>query len=229
MTALSPLALFQAGRVAEAEQLLRRHLQRRPQDASAHHLLGLIALQTGRSAAAVQHLQQAVTLEPTQPAYLTNLALAQLGAGQRAAAETALRDAAALTPPFAPAFYNLGLLLKQDQQLAEAETLLRRALAIMPAYGKACYELGTLLAAQPSAEALVWLERATVLEPEDADGWLQYGLCLQESGQVEAGLDAYRRALALDRSLYATVVKCLTGSAHGCFWLSPAALRARLL
>ena len=62
-------------------------------------------------------------------------------------------------------------------------------------------------------DALVQFERATKLMPTNAAAWNYYGVALQRSGQPVPAVDAYQRALALNRNLV---------EAHfnlGCAWL----------
>jgi predicted Zn-dependent protease len=57
------------GRTAEAEQQLQMLLADNPQDAQAHHSLGLLLDAQDRVPEAVSHLRQATQLEPENPLY----------------------------------------------------------------------------------------------------------------------------------------------------------------
>ncbi len=62
---------FQAGRLQQAEHVLKEMQRSQPDIADVLHLLGVIALQTGRQGAAVAHLQKAAAGIPGSAAVHT--------------------------------------------------------------------------------------------------------------------------------------------------------------
>jgi Flp pilus assembly protein TadD len=73
---------YQAGKLADAEQLLGRILESHPRHADSLHVLGLIAFQGGRCESAVELIEQAIAVKSDKPAYHSNLAnilMAQAG------------------------------------------------------------------------------------------------------------------------------------------------------
>nr|WP_268877938.1 tetratricopeptide repeat protein [Algihabitans albus] len=248
-----------AGDLPGAEAILSRHLQRKPKDAEALALAGVIALQRGATGEAQRRLRRAAKLRPDDAALLTNLGIAEEAAGEPDAAVASLTRACALRPDFAQALYNLGILLRRLERPTEAAEALARASNLEPGHGKAKSALaGALLDAGRSDEALTAAEHA--LETSDGEDirltaglaaktlgrWKQAALhleqagqrpeallelahCRQEAGESTAAQTAYRAALALDPSLYAAAVKRLVSAAKGELPLRPAALRAWLL
>jgi Flp pilus assembly protein TadD len=60
-----------------------------------------------------------------------------------------------------------------------------------------------LLRAGKEREALDWLRKAVVIDPEMARGWINYGVALRRTGDAAAAEAAYRKALDSDPSAVA--------------------------
>ena len=239
-------AALAVGDSADAEALLTRHLQRKPKDAEALALAGVLALQRGAATEAQRRL-------------LTNLGIAEEAAGEPDAAVANLTQACRLRPDFAQAAYNLGVLLRRLERPSDAAEALARACELEPGYTKAKSALaGALLDAGRPAEALTAAESALqAVDAEDIrltaglaakslglweqamahldragerpEALLELAHCRQEAGELAASQEAYRAALALDPGLYAAAVKRLVSAAKGELPLRPTALRTWLL
>src|SRR5262249_34848060 len=94
MRALAEAAAHRsAGRLAQAKELLREVIARRPNSAPALHELGTLLIESGDSVAkAAELLARAVKLSPTNAQYHLDLARALRASGEpaRAAAEARL-------------------------------------------------------------------------------------------------------------------------------------------
>ncbi|MGP1254290.1 MAG: tetratricopeptide repeat protein [Kiloniellales bacterium] len=252
-------AALATGNAVEAEALLTRYLRRKPKDAEALALAGVLALQRGAAAEAQRRLRRAAKLRPEDAALLTNLGIAEEAAGEPNAAVASLTQACRLRPDFAQAAYNLGVLLRRLERPSDAAEALARACDLEPGYAKAKAALaGALLDAGRTAEALTAAESALqTAETEDTrltaglaakslDRWeqaiahldragerpealLELAHCRQEAGELAAAQATYRAALAIDPGLYAAAVKRLVSAAKGELPLRPAALRLWLL
>lgn len=55
-----------------------------------------------------------------------------------------------------------------------------------------------LLRTGRSEEALAWLRKATMIDPDLGDGWVNLGVALRRAGDIDAAEKAYRRALEVD-------------------------------
>ncbi|HEY9421450.1 MAG TPA: tetratricopeptide repeat protein, partial [Thermoanaerobaculia bacterium] len=55
-----------------------------------------------------------------------------------------------------------------------------------------------LLRTGRSAEALTWLRKATAIDPELGDGWVNLGVALRRAGDAKGAEKAYRQALEAD-------------------------------
>lgn len=140
MSTDDPSALLQqgaarhaAGDLTAAERLYRQVLQRRPQEANAHNLLGVLARQRGDVAGALRHTERALATAPDQPVFLANRGAALAEAGRLAEAVIALRAALARRPDDPVALRNLGQALCALGDAAAALVPLERAAALLPA------------------------------------------------------------------------------------------------
>ena len=82
-----------AGRLADAEPILRRVLKSQPRNTDGLYLLGLLTQATGRFAESVELFQRAVHENPRSAKYLVNLGLSLggMGLGRTSEATEALR------------------------------------------------------------------------------------------------------------------------------------------
>lgn len=129
------LQLHQSGRLAEAERLYLKVLDKHPSHAAANHLSGLVLLQRGDAAGAVSRLQRAVHVRSQDPEYLANLGTALNAAGRPAEAVEAFDKALALQPRNPAALNNKGMALKALGRHDEAAAAYRAAIALLPEAG----------------------------------------------------------------------------------------------
>src|SRR5688572_17320541 len=110
-----------AGRLDDAEAIVRRLLAANPANAAALHALGLIALERGDVANALDLVEEATELEPSSALFMSNLAAvhhkARLVERARECAERAL----ALDPKFAAGYINHGHALSTLGDIPGAE------------------------------------------------------------------------------------------------------------
>ncbi|MDF7799759.1 tetratricopeptide repeat protein [Pontiellaceae bacterium B1224] len=103
------IALFNAGRVDEAEVALNNVLGENPKNETALAVLGLIEMQKRNWAGASTELSKAATLNPRSPAAQNALALAELHQTKNSErALTRLKQIVSAYPDYAPAAFNLG-------------------------------------------------------------------------------------------------------------------------
>ena len=144
--------LVEAGRTADAEELLRRKLAEVPTNAEWRTLLARVLAGAGRKPEAVQELGIAVDHAPGgREARLT---LARL-ANELGQPELAARHARVLTERDArdsEAWSALGMAAFGLRNKREATLALRRAVAIAPTYAAARYNLASVLADQERSE-----------------------------------------------------------------------------
>ncbi len=137
----------QAGRLAEAERLLRQVLAVNPGHPDSLHLLGAIAYRTGRQDLAVVLIRKAVAINPGDASVHSSLGNLLLQQGRLDEAVACYRKAVGLRPDFSEALNNLGNALRAQKRLDEAIASYRRALDLRPDDPEVHYNLGMALLA----------------------------------------------------------------------------------
>lgn len=186
-------------RHADAEALLKGHLEANPDDPGALYLLGVCALQTGRASEATGYLEKALELNPAQPGVRAQLATASYESGNKERAIELLQEEADLSPGEAAPFVNLGIILLDLGRKEEAAKAFERAVLLAPAEPGAYLELVTLytdLGREADAEAIL-KQLETVAKP-DPKRWFNIGANYSNRGDEEKAELAYRKSLEAD-------------------------------
>lgn len=139
------LQLHQGGRLADAEAIYRKVLDKQPSHAAANHLMGLVLLQRGDAAGAVMRLQRAVKMRGNDPEYLGNLGTALNAAGRTDEAIEAFDKALKLQPHNPAVLNNKGMALKASRRHDDATAAYRAAIALLPAEAGFYRNLGNAL------------------------------------------------------------------------------------
>ena len=122
--------LQEAGKPRDAEQVLRRLLERDPMDATALNSLGYMFAERGeRLDEAVALLQRALKIDPGNPSFLDSLGWALFKQGHLGEAEKPLAEAAARMPANSVIQDHLGDLRFRQQRYPDAVRAWERALA----------------------------------------------------------------------------------------------------
>ncbi len=188
-----------AGRLVEARTLCNSILAAQPNEATAVHLLGLIAHQSGKLGEAIEHLRRAVELAPDVPLFHANLGEMCRLAGRTEEAVREGHRAVELRPDYPEALSNLGAALYERKDYEEAARRHRRAIDCNPKFALAHSNLGNALSAlQRFDEAIACYRAALALNRGFADCWSNLGLTFALLGRHDEALDAYRTAVAAD-------------------------------
>ncbi len=187
-----------AGKVAEAEVILRKVLTSDPDDAGALHLLGVIAAGRDDGAEAVALFARAVEAKPGFATAQSNLGAALLRRGEISGAIDHLEKAIELAPDFAPAHGNLGNALEASGRDDEAATAYRRALILDRRDTETHNNLGNVLHRLGQAEdAEASYRRALAIEPEHPGVLSNLGNILHALGRADEAVACFRRALMI--------------------------------
>ena len=124
----------EAGRLAEAESIIRRVLDANPDNAEVIHLLGVIAHQRGNYNVAAGLIERAIALNPDNPRFLNNLGEALRELDRPGEAEKLHLRALALKPDYVKAHNNLGNALRALRRYGEAEQSYRDAIRLDPTF-----------------------------------------------------------------------------------------------
>ncbi|MFL2503485.1 MAG: tetratricopeptide repeat protein, partial [Candidatus Azotimanducaceae bacterium] len=193
------LAYYQAGRLAEAEELAISLTQEFPTHQFAWKVLGAVLGQTGRKPEAVDATQKAIALFPQDAELHSNLGKILKELGRLDEAEASYRKAIALEPDYAETHSSLGNTLKELGRLDEAEASYRKAIALEPDYAQTCYNLGVTLKELGRLEEAEEAYTQAIASKRDYDeAHNNLGNTLKELGRLEEAEASLGKAIALN-------------------------------
>jgi len=137
--------LIGLGKFKEAELLLRKAIELKPDYAEAHLNLGNILQGLGKFKEAAISTHKAIELKPDFVIAYLNLGNILKNLGQLEKAELYLRKAIELKPDFVDAHLNLGNILQSLSDYKEAELCIRKTIELKPDYAEAYLNLGNIL------------------------------------------------------------------------------------
>ena len=194
------LALFRAGRDAEAIAEYRASLAIEPGDQGTHSNLGNALDRAGRTSEAIEQYEAAVRIQPDFAPALYNLARSLQRMGRLDQAIASYEAVIRIQPDYADAYDGLGEALQGvPSRAAEAELRYRQALRLKPDFPEAHYHLGVALSAlgRP-AEAAPEYEQALLERPDYPEASNNLGVLLCASGQVPEGIRRIEAALQMN-------------------------------
>ena len=148
----------QAGRLDQAEEVLRRLLAEAGTHHPALHLLGIVAFKQARTDEAARLMERSIALAPMEALYQRNICEIYRVQGRFDEALVAGRRAAALAPADVHCYHNLGVLHYHRLELDEAIACGERALALVPEFAGAHFGIA----------------EASLLRGDLARGWDEY-------------------------------------------------------
>ncbi len=187
-----------AGKVAEAEEPLRRAAQVLTDNPEVHLSLGVVLVKSKRWDEALGALLRALELDPTSPKVHFNLGLVHNSRDDTEAAIDAFQTAIRYQPEYPEALYNLGV-LELRREPKNALRALRSALAAKPGAVETLVQLGFAhrhLNELPQARAS--FERALELDPNNSGARAGLGGTLARQGALAAAEEMLREAIAQD-------------------------------
>lgn len=186
------------GRFPEAEMLLQRALQSRPDAWQAHFGLGWLRLRDGRLAQALDHLGRAAASRPRDVAVARPYAEALAAAGRLGEAEAVLAGLMMGGPASADIHWRRAILLRDLGRTAASEVQLDAALRLDPALAGAQCDLGLIaLDRRDLGRAAAAFARALAADPALGDAHANLGVVRQQTGRLSAAAACYRRSLTL--------------------------------
>ncbi len=162
------VAAFRAGKLDTAAQEFQAVVEKTPDFAGGHFMLGQVLLKQNKNPQALEHLRKAFELDASQVSY-------QMALGQAYLANRRFKDAQQILGRI-----EVGSLEKQ-QQVAYYEML-----------GAAAAGSGD------SETALRTFKQQTQANPSDADAWYRYGTAAFNAGDTGAAVSALAKAVSLD-------------------------------
>lgn len=169
-----------------------------PDNADAHHRIGIAHAQGERYETAKKYLLKAVTLQPDFAEAYVDIGNVHRLLHDRAAAEASYRSALSIDDRSVLANFNLGQLLKEVGKQHEALHHLRLAHQLDPARGVLLKALVTaLLENEQFQEAIAVARQAAKNFPESYEAQLCLGLAYQKSHSATEALKCYDAALSM--------------------------------
>lgn len=148
----------QAGRLGEAESVLRHVIGEMPDHHPALHLMGIVAFKQDRIGESVVLMERSIALVPRQALYYRNICEIYRVLGRLDEALTAGRRAASLAPDDVHCYHNLGVLHYHRLELDEAIACGERAIALNADFAGAHFGIA----------------EASLLRGDFARGWEEY-------------------------------------------------------
>jgi tetratricopeptide (TPR) repeat protein len=196
------IELHRLGRLEEAEQGYREHLEGEPNDAEGLHLLGLLRHQRGARAEAEDLLARAHALAPENAAIELTLGTLSFQNGDFDDARAHYEKALVLDPNVATAHAGLGQIALMRGEREDAERYFRVALRVGED-AQALAGLGALLLERDDLDAaLRHLGRAADLVPNDPMIQLTLGRAFAKRGTDTFAEKAFENALRVKPDLY---------------------------
>jgi Tfp pilus assembly protein PilF len=193
------MALFQSGRLPQAEQVFRAVLTREPREVNALQLLGLTVFQQGRPKEGEKLLRKAIRRSPKIAKLHFNLGQMLDMQGKPQEALFAFREALKLDRKDEWTQVNLGIVYGKLNRLEEALDACRAALKINPENSSALSNMGHLLWRSGSTEeAIEALERALEINPKLVEALSNLGAILFGEKKLDKAEALLRRAYELN-------------------------------
>jgi len=192
-------AAFQARSYSEASSLFEQYVERRPDNAWGHFMLGLSAWKAGDLAKAEGAFYDALKIEPNHVKSLVNLSRVLIEQRRFDEALVPLTHAGEIDPDSVDVQRLLGRVYAADHKTDEAVNAYRHAIALDSRDAWSMNNLGLLLLEQHRAdEALPLLCRAVQLRNDVAVFHNNLAMALEHTGRFLAAAEQYRGALAVD-------------------------------
>jgi len=203
----------QQQREAEAEKLLKRAIEIKPDFASAHVSLGMLYVQMAKPDDAVPQFEEALRLDPERTDARASLVSVWHGEARAAAGENDLEKALALllqarkeNPKDADVLYDFGMVALRMSLFADAAQAFQAALDlpndvqndVRKDDGNALYGLGRAQMSMANFEgARVTFNRYCQVRPADASGHFAFGMTLEALQRVGEARGEFEKSIEL--------------------------------
>ncbi|MEZ0224836.1 MAG: sulfotransferase [Alphaproteobacteria bacterium] len=186
----------EAGRLQQAEVILKQILQVQPECAPAWHTLGLVAHNAGKTEMAAGFVEKAIAYNGKVALFHANLGeMYRLLKNPDKAVEHG-RKAVALDPKLVSAHSNLGIAYFDQEEFEKAETCHRAALKLNPDFPPSLNNLGSIHRERKEDEkALEYYNRARAVSPDYLEPLNNIGATLVRMDKPEEALSALNIAL----------------------------------
>lgn len=186
-------ALQAAHRADLLETLLSAVNARQPLSASGLRMLGLAQEAEGKTQEARKTLERVYEMDPSSSVPLVDLARVALTANDKQGALGYLAHARSLAPNDANLAYEYGFVCLQMNLMREARIAMAEAVKLAPENPDYILTMGTVVV---GAEAFPYLRKYHELRPNDAAGYLAFGIAYFENNDYANAIAWLSRATA---------------------------------
>ncbi len=192
-------AYAQVQQFGEAESVLKQAMELDLKRTEPAYNLVNVYLQSGNVSKALELLHTLMQEQPPSAVAFLTTAQVQASLGDVSAATETLQQLLKKIPDQAEGLLNLGGLMYERGKIPEAQDLYHRAVSLHPGHFAALATYGKFLCEQGDmGNGLMYLEKASGLQPEDWSIELYKGNAFQDLGQFEKAIASYRKAVALN-------------------------------
>jgi predicted O-linked N-acetylglucosamine transferase (SPINDLY family) len=203
------LALHQAGRIGEAEQLYRDVLCLDPDRFEALHFLGVLEAQRKNFEEADRLMSRSLEINVGAADAFANHARVLNSLKRSENALAACQKALAIDPQSVGALVSSGIALSDLRRHEAALAAYDRALTSKPDYGPALVNRGhALFSLERFDEALACYEKVLAISPSDIDALVGRANAVQQRGDYEAALVLYEQVLVARPDHVAALTGC---------------------
>ena len=219
---------FAQGHVRQARVHVETSLRSAPRHGPARLLAARIARTEKDFAAALAHLDHVGPGTSSSVTFALERARTLEQTDHPTQTEAAWRAVLHVAPHNREAMARLGRMAWENGRLDEARALLESAVAgDCPA--ATWFDLGVVRQdLHDHAGAATAFREALAQKPDYAEAAVNLGISLQESGDVDAAMQAFSSAYRLKPATFGAIAMALTSSPHGRLWLDEAALQRAL-
>lgn len=192
--------LARAGKIKQAEAVLRAAVATDPKSEALHSALGTLLLKQQNYEDAVQQLGLALQINPDSLQNTSLLAESLIAWQHFGVAVEFLQAVQAKFGSYAVFHYDLGLAYYSENKLNEAKSEFQEAIRLAPMLDHAEYLLAACIASEGNyTEALEIFRKLTNAHPNNATYWATLGQMLAEAGSANLpeAARACRRAQAI--------------------------------
>ena len=193
--------LKKIGKFKDAELLLRKATQIKPDLADSHYNLGNILKDLGKFEEAEISTREAIKIKPDFSIAHSNLGIILRNLGKFKEAEISIRKAIDLKPNSSNTHLNLGIILRKLGKFKEAEISTRKAINLKPDFAEAHNNLGIILRKLGNfKEAEISTRKAINLQPDYPNALVNLGIILRDLGNLKEAELFTRKAIRLNPS-----------------------------
>jgi Flp pilus assembly protein TadD len=194
-------SLLAAGKISEAEMVLRGYLKNVPSSAEAHYLLGDVLFRKQKARESLAEFTAGAKIKHPEASELRIVASDYVLLGDFADADKWFSEVTAETPNDPEAWYLLGRTKYNENRFAEAITSFEHVLALRPKdvqaednLGLSQQGLGHTEQAKAAFETAIQWQRD---KPADAQPYLNLGTLLIDQGDLSAAVQLLTKAATL--------------------------------